>query len=162
MSKEISGADTDVEVDVQYASSAGNLPNQQQLDQWVRAALCNVDGPAEVVIRLVDEKESADLNTQYRGKKGPTNVLSFPAEVPEAVASPLLGDLVICAQIVQKEANQQGKLEIAHWAHMVVHGVLHLLGYDHQGSSQAREMERHEADVMQQLGFDDPYRIGAE
>ena len=112
---------------------------------------------AELTIRLVDEAESQQLNREYRGKDRPTNVLSFPADLPAVVESPLLGDLVICAPVVLREAKEQGKTVEAHWAHMVVHGVLHLLGYDHQNEQEAAEMEGIEAALLKEMGYRNPY-----
>jgi probable rRNA maturation factor len=106
---------------------------------------------------LVDEPESRALNERYRGKDRPTNVLSFPAELPEELDIPLLGDIVICAPLVAEEASSQGKPVEAHWAHLVVHGVLHLLGHDHQLESEAREMEALEVELLASLGFPNPY-----
>ena len=113
---------------------------------------------AEVTIRLVDEAESNQLNLTYRGKDKPTNVLSFPFECPPGVELPLLGDLIICRQVVEREANEQNKPLLAHWAHMVVHGSLHLLGYDHIDDEEAEEMEALEVEFMQALGYDNPYQ----
>jgi probable rRNA maturation factor len=113
-------------------------------------------------VRIVDEQESAELNEQYRHKQGPTNVLSFPFECPPGVELNLLGDLVICAPVVQREAQQQQKQELAHWAHMVVHGTLHLLGYDHLQQDEAEAMENREIRIMEDLGYSDPYRLNEE
>jgi probable rRNA maturation factor len=115
-------------------------------------------------VRVVDERESAELNSRYRGKKGATNVLSFPAESPappKATAVDLLpfGDVVICAAVVEREARAQGKLLAAHWAHMIVHGALHLQGYDHEKPRDAAAMEARERTLLAKLGFPDPYSI---
>ncbi|MGS6552627.1 rRNA maturation RNase YbeY [Escherichia coli] len=112
---------------------------------------------SEVTIRVVDTAESHSLNLTYRGKDKPTNVLSFPFEVPPGMEMSLLGDLVICRQVVEKEAQEQGKPLEAHWAHMVVHGSLHLLGYDHIEDDEAEEMEALETEIMLALGYEDPY-----
>ena len=112
---------------------------------------------AELSIRIVDEAESADLNHTYRHKSGPTNVLSFPCEVPDGVPLDLLGDLVICAPVVAREAQAQGKASEAHWAHMVIHGVLHLRGYDHIDTAEAERMEALEIDILSRLGYPNPY-----
>ncbi|EEQ20787.1 metalloprotease [Yersinia intermedia ATCC 29909] len=112
---------------------------------------------AEVTVRLVDEAESHELNLTYRGKDKPTNVLSFPFEAPPEIELPLLGDLIICRQVVEQEAIEQEKALLAHWAHMVVHGSLHLLGYDHIVDDEAEEMESIETEIMQSLGYPDPY-----
>ena len=112
----------------------------------------------EITIRVVDNQESQQLNHQYRDKDRPTNVLSFPFEAPPGIDMPLLGDLVICAQVVEDEAKQQGKPVINHWAHMIVHGTLHLLGFDHIEEAQAEEMESLEIALLAKLDIDDPYQ----
>jgi len=119
--------------------------------------MTSVELPVEMVIRVVDEAESRQLNNQYRGKDTSTNVLSFPFEAPAGIASSHLGDLVICAPVVKREARTQNKKEIDHWAHMVVHGVLHLQGYDHQTDEQAEQMERLEKKILEGFGIRDPY-----
>lgn len=146
-------------IDIQQASTAdaSQLPSDEQFEIWVEAALQQHMSEAELSVRIVDEDESQALNLQYRGKDKPTNVLSFPCELPDGVELPLLGDLVICAQVVAKEALEQGKLLHAHWAHMVVHGTLHLLGYDHIEDSEAEEMEAIEIQVLLELGYPNPY-----
>ena len=111
----------------------------------------------EIGIACVDHDESHKLNLEYRGKDKSTNVLSFPFECPDEVELPLLGDLVICRQVVEREAIEQEKPLMAHWAHMIVHGSLHLLGYDHIEDDEAEEMESLETEIMQGLGFADPY-----
>jgi len=116
----------------------------------------------QLVVRLVDEQESADLNLNYRHKAGPTNVLSFPFEPPPGVRDSHLGDLVICAQVVRREAMEQGKPEADHWAHMLVHGVLHLLGYDHQDETEAERMESLERRILASCHIPDPYRDASE
>ena len=146
-----------LELEIQPASEIEELPTQEDFMLWVRAALFNCKEQVELVIRIVDEAESRQLNKDYRGKDRPTNVLSFPFAAPLEVASPLLGDLVICAPVVTKEARQQDKTELAHWAHMVVHGVLHLQGYDHQTDDEAEQMEGLERTILQRLHFPDPY-----
>ncbi len=113
---------------------------------------------AEVSLYIVDEAESQELNAQYRGKDKPTNVLSFPADIPEEVGVPLLGDLVVCAPVVEREAQEQGKTLEAHWAHMLVHGSLHLLGYDHIEDDEADVMEALETEIITGLGFPAPYQ----
>lgn len=146
-------------IDIQQASTAdaSQLPSDEQFELWVEAALQQRMSEAELSVRIVDEDESQALNLQYRGKDKPTNVLSFPCELPDGVELPLLGDLVICAQVVAKEALEQGKLLHAHWAHMVVHGTLHLLGYDHIEDGEAEEMEAIEIQVLLELGYPNPY-----
>ncbi|MFZ7230452.1 rRNA maturation RNase YbeY [Avibacterium avium] len=148
----------DVIVDLQIAvENSENLPTEQQFQQWATAAVQAENLQPEITIRVVDEAESQSLNATYRGKDYPTNVLSFPFECPEEVELPLLGDLVICRQVVEREAQEQGKPLMAHWVHMVVHGCLHLLGYDHIEDDEAEEMESLETEIMQDLGFADPY-----
>ncbi len=144
-------------LEVQYAISEDGLPTQADLQCWANAAMDNKKTGTELVIRIVNETESATLNQQYRNKPGATNVLSFPFQAPPPVESNLLGDLVICASVVSKQAAEQKKTERAHWAHMVVHGILHLLGYDHIQSAEAAEMEHMEIEILAQLGFSDPY-----
>ena len=149
-----------VVVTVQNASKDSGVPKRAQLERWALRALAE-DVRGELTIRIVDERESAELNSRYRGKKGATNVLSFPAEVPAAGGEELLpyGDVVICAAVVEREARAQGKPLAAHWAHMVVHGALHLQGYDHENVRDAGIMEARERAVLAELGFADPYSI---
>lgn len=145
-------------VDLQIATeNIEGLPTEEQIVQWATAAVQPEGDEVEMTVRIVDEAESHELNLTYRGKDRPTNVLSFPFECPDEVELPLLGDLVICRQVVEREAAEQGKPLMAHWAHMVVHGSLHLLGYDHIEDDEAEEMESLETQIMQGLGFDDPY-----
>ena len=145
-------------VDLQIATeNIEGLPTEEQIVQWATAAVQPEGDEVEMTVRIVDESESHDLNLTYRGKDRPTNVLSFPFECPDEVELPLLGDLVICRQVVEREAVEQEKPLMAHWAHMVVHGSLHLLGYDHVEDNEAEEMESLETQIMQGLGFDDPY-----
>lgn len=151
-----------IDLDLQQASNAPFALSSQQLTEWAEAALNAVSTQAgearyELTIRVVDEAESQALNHEYRGKDKPTNVLSFPFEVPEHVELSLLGDLIICYQVVEREATEQNKTNLAHWAHMVVHGVLHLLGYDHIDDDEAEEMEAIEVKVLTLLGFANPY-----
>lgn len=145
------------DIEVQIASRASGLPTVAQLRRWARAALAEAPGRPELTVRIVDEAESAELNRTYRMVSGPTNVLSFPFEPPEPAKLPLLGDVVICAPVVEKEAREQNKTADAHWAHMVVHGALHLLGYDHQREGDAERMESEERRILARLGFSDPY-----
>ena len=145
-------------VDLQIATeNIEGLPTEEQIVQWATAAVQPEGDEVEMTVRIVDEAESHELNLTYRGKDRPTNVLSFPFECPDEVELPLLGDLVICRQVVEREAAEQEKALIAHWANMVVHGSLHLLGYDHIEDDEAEEMESLETQIMQGLGFDDPY-----
>ncbi len=146
-------------LDLQLAcADTANLPSEADFQRWLDAAVLPFQEEAEVTIRLVDEAESNQLNLTYRGKDKPTNVLSFPFECPPGVELPLLGDLIICRQVVEREASEQNKPLLAHWAHMVVHGSLHLLGYDHIDDEEAEEMEALEVEFMQALGFDNPYQ----
>lgn len=145
-----------IELDVQRATDRASLPGDGHFELWVGTALKTRPG-AVLTIRLVDEEESRELNAQYRGIDRATNVLSFPAELPPAIGIDLLGDIVICAPLVAREAERQGKSEIDHWAHLVIHGILHLLGRDHQESSEAREMESLETEFLESLGIPDPY-----
>ncbi|EIC22008.1 rRNA maturation RNase YbeY [Thiorhodovibrio frisius] len=151
-------------LDVQCATLA-EVPTQEDLACWASAALLAgrpTPAATEMTIRLVDEAESAALNRTYRGRTGPTNVLSFPFEHPPgAPATDLLGDLVICAPVVIAEAADQDKSPRAHWAHMVVHGTLHLLGQDHQSDEQASAMEALETRILTEIGFDTPYESGS-
>ena len=145
-------------VDLQIATeNLEGLPTEDQIVQWATAAVQPEGDEVEMTVRIVDEAESHELNLTYRGKDRPTNVLSFPFECPDEVELPLLGDLVICRQVVERETVEQEKPLMAHWAHMVVHGSLHLLGYDHIEDDEAEEMESLETQIMQGLGFDDPY-----
>jgi probable rRNA maturation factor len=147
-----------LELELQIATQQDTVPSKERFVSWSRAALRDEREQSEIVIRLVDEDEVQKLNREYRGKDKPTNVLSFPSNLPEIVNSDLLGDLVICVPVVMRESQEQGKTPEAHWAHMVVHGVLHLIGYDHQNEDEAQTMERLEGEVMASLGFQDPYR----
>ena len=139
------------------AGETDGQPDDEAFRRWVETALPPQPEPVELVIRLVGENESQQLNQTYRGKERPTNVLSFPFEAPPQVASPLLGDLVICVPVVAREAQEQGKSLEAHWAHLVIHGLLHLLGYDHQTDGEALQMESRERELLQQLNYPDPY-----
>jgi probable rRNA maturation factor len=145
-------------LDLQLACADGNnLPAETDFQRWLEAAVMPFQPESEVTIRLVDEAESNELNLTYRGKDKPTNVLSFPFEAPPGIELPLLGDLIICRQVVEQEAAEQGKTVEAHWAHMVVHGTLHLLGYDHIEDEEAEEMEALETEIILALGYPDPY-----
>ena len=147
-----------LELDVQIALDLPGLPAEADFRRWAEAALAGADyqQDAELTLRIVNEAESAALNETYRHKQGPTNVLSFPFEAPPEIDSALLGDIVICAPVVLREAIVQGKTPEAHWAHLVAHGVLHLLGYDHD-ETQAEAMEALEIRILAGLGFPDPY-----
>lgn len=139
----------------------GDVPDVTQFQSWIEATLDKEGSDSsdcELSIRLVDEVESAELNSMYRGKAEPTNVLSFPFDSVIAMEPRLLGDLVICSNIVKKEALAQNKAKQDHWAHMVVHGCLHLLGYDHIEDDEADEMEALEVTILKSLFINDPYQ----
>ncbi|ALM51782.1 rRNA maturation RNase YbeY [Halomonas huangheensis] len=146
-------------VDRQVASSALDLPAQDKLERWVDAVLEKFPeySDSELTVRFVDNDESQSLNRDYRGKDSPTNVLSFPFEAPEGLELPLLGDLIICHPVVVHEASAQAKALADHYAHMVVHGTLHLLGLDHIEDDEAEHMESLERDILASLGIADPY-----
>jgi probable rRNA maturation factor len=145
-------------VSVQVVTTAKGLPSRASLSAWVQAALAGVRRRSVcVTVRIVGKNESKALNSRFRGKQKPTNVLSFPFEAPPGTRSDLLGDVVICADVVRREAREQGKFERAHWAHMVVHGIMHLRGYDHERSREAAVMEARETRVLKTLGFPNPY-----
>lgn len=147
-----------IDLDLQIATDAADLPSEAQFQQWVATALAGRLEEAELTIRIVDDAESAELNETYRGKQGPTNVLSFPFEAPPGVELPLLGDIIICAPKVAREAEEQGKPLEAHWAHLTLHGCLHLLGYDHIEQEEAEAMEALETELLAALGYADPYQ----
>jgi probable rRNA maturation factor len=147
-----------IELQVQNASSVAAVPPDEEFSLWVTAAL-QKHGDAVLTIRLVDSDESQALNSRFRGQDKPTNVLSFPADLPDEIDLPLLGDIVICAPLVESEALEQGKTLQSHWAHLSIHGVFHLLGHDHQSDEEALEMETLESQVMTTLGFPDPYAV---
>ncbi|WP_231760001.1 rRNA maturation RNase YbeY [Microbulbifer elongatus] len=157
LSESQSRSPADVLLDVQRATSCSQLPADTDLALWASVAVGEHRAHAEIALRIVDEDESQALNHQYRGKDKPTNVLSFPADIPPELGLPLLGDLVICAPVVAREAEQQHKALSAHWAHMVVHGTLHLLGYDHIEDDEAEIMENLETRILGSLGIKDPY-----
>jgi probable rRNA maturation factor len=137
---------------VQYAAKPADVPNRARMRRWVQAAL---QKPAELTLRVVDEDEGRTLNRDYRGKDYATNVLTFVYDDDPVVA----GDIVLCAPVVSREAREQGKTPEAHYAHLVVHGVLHLQGYDHENDADAQTMEAREAEILRKLGYDDPYKI---
>jgi probable rRNA maturation factor len=145
---------------VAYAVPRTGLPAATSFRQWTAAVLQGKVKRAELALRLVDADEGQALNRQYRGKDYPTNVLSFPAELPPGLPPEMmsaLGDIVICAPVVQREALAQGKRVRDHYAHLTVHGVLHLLGYDHEHPTEAEAMETLERQILAGLGFSDPY-----
>ncbi|OAI18036.1 rRNA maturation factor [Methylomonas lenta] len=145
-------------LDIQIATEISDYPSEQQFQQWMDTVLTDKEQNSEIVIRLVDVAESAELNQQYRHKSGPTNILSFPFEAPEGIEMDLLGDLVICAPKIVDEASQQNKQLNDHWAHITIHGILHLLGYDHIEDSEAEEMEALEIKFLHMLKIANPYQ----
>ncbi|MFP3019672.1 MAG: rRNA maturation RNase YbeY [Arsenophonus sp.] len=146
-------------LDLQLACRNHNgLPTKIIFQNWLEIFLPYFQSKNEITIRIVDTLESQDLNLKYRGKNKPTNVLSFPFEAIENITLPLLGDLVICRQVIEKESVEQHKNLNAHWAHIVIHGCLHLLGYDHQNNYEAEKMETIETEIIEKLGYFDPYR----
>lgn len=145
-------------LDFQIVSQSKQLPGKEQFQLWVDAVLTDGSQDSEIVIRIVDEAEMIQFNEQYRNKKGSTNILSFPFDPPEEADSCLLGDLLVCAPIVELEAQQQNKILTHHWAHMIVHGVLHLIGYDHINDLDADEMESLEIKILKSIKIDNPYQ----
>jgi len=145
-------------VDLQNDETFDLVPSEQQFRQWITAALQKAYPRLEQTIRIVGETESRELNNRYRGKDSATNVLAFPGD-NELLDYDCLGDLVICAPVVAAEASQQGKPVEAHWAHMVVHGMLHLQGFDHQSDDDTRQMETLEIKILRALGYTNPYNV---
>ena len=162
----VASGEESINVDIQRASVAAFVPTDEEVQQSiaVAAAESGSDVRGDVSVRIVDEAEMTELNHRYRGKQRSTNVLAFPAELGDLPGLPasdagLLGDLVICAPVVAREAEEQRKPAAVHWAHMVVHGMLHLLGYDHETDAEAREMESLEIAALARLGVENPYKI---
>ncbi|HET8899666.1 MAG TPA: rRNA maturation RNase YbeY [Rhodanobacteraceae bacterium] len=158
--KAASRASTPCLVHLGYALPRAGIPASTSFQRWGQAALhaAKRRGATELSIRLVDTDEGRELNRHYRGKDYATNVLSFPVELPPGVKSPLIGDLVICAPVVAREALEQGKTTRNHYAHLTIHGVLHLLGFDHIEPAEAERMEALETRILASLGIDDPYQ----
>lgn len=143
-------------INIQCVTEDAFVPTPSQIRKWAKQALAGRIASAEITIRIIDQAEMMQLNESYRHKKGPTNVLSFPyGEEGE------IGDIAICADVVNREAKEQNKTSESHWAHMIVHGVLHLLGYDHQEQKEAEEMEKEEIQLLKKFGFNNPYDLGA-
>ncbi len=136
---------------VQYATNIAGTPTRQQFRRWIKAALMQA---VEITLRIVDENEGCDLNYHFRGKNNATNVLTFVYDDTQ----PLSGDIVLCTAIIEQEAQQQRKSLTAHYAHLTVHGVLHLQGYDHQNDTEAAIMEQLETEIITKLGYDNPYK----
>ncbi|ROR98732.1 putative rRNA maturation factor [Sinobacterium caligoides] len=145
-----------LDIDLQIAVDSA-CPSEAQFERWVTAAIADRRAEAELSLRITDSAEVQELNRSYRQQDKPTNVLSFPADLPPELNIPLLGDIIISAEVVDCEAQQQGKLAEAHWAHMVVHGTLHLLGYDHIDDDEAEEMEALETEILTSMGYPAPY-----
>lgn len=152
------------DITIQHTTDKHSVPANTLLRHYAKAALQRKLQAAELNIRIVSIPDITELNTTYRHKQGPTNILSFPFDAPPDIdfGVPILGDLVICADIVNKEAEDQGKTKEAHWAHMVIHGVLHLLGYDHENDQDAEKMEALEIIILEKLDFPNPYHINQE
>jgi probable rRNA maturation factor len=146
-----------VTVEVQYAETGMDAPSEESFQQWSAIIPVECASSKEVSIRVVNEDEIAELNSRFRQKQGATNVLAFPAEIPAGVELNFIGDIVICAPIVIKQAQEQGKSMESHWAHMTLHGILHLLGYDHIDSQDAEVMEALEVQLLTDLGYANPY-----
>ena len=168
MTTQLSESSMNAIIDLQLISERCDIPSQQDMQFWVDTLLSHLQlVKKEITVRIVDEQEIQQLNQQYRGKDSTTNVLSFPFDMPEVMTSDdvqiddslsqFLGDIVICAAVVQNESEQQDKLINHHWAHLLIHGVLHLVGYDHIETADAEEMESIEIAVLQKLSIDDPY-----
>lgn len=145
-------------VDIQIESQSHYLPTPEQFQRWVDTILKNSEEDSEIVIRIVDEPEMIQFNEQYRQKKGTTNILSFPFDAPDEIESILLGDLLICAPVIEQEAQLQNKKLEHHWSHMIIHGILHLLGYDHIDNDEAKEMEALEINILSAMNIANPYQ----
>lgn len=135
------------------------VPDLKTLEQWINLTLPEDQQYRAITVRVVDKTESQALNTRYRNQPKPTNILSFPFDPPMGIHSDLLGDLVVCPEVIEQEAREQGKLIVAHWAHLIVHGTLHLLDYNHLNEHDAAMMESKEIDILSQLNFPNPYEI---
>jgi len=160
--------DGTLRVECQFASRRPWVPSRRRLGDWAAAAwegagprarrvVLAGGGPATVCVRVVGPRESRRLNRDFRGSDRPTNVLSFPSSATERELCGALGDLVVCATVVAREAREQRKPRSAHWAHMIAHGVLHLAGFDHERAGQARVMERREVAILAAFGYQNPY-----
>jgi len=151
-----------IELEVQRATKSVNVPGDEKFQTWVDAALEGNPDRVTLTIRVVDEVEARQFNLEYRDKDYATNVLSFPADLPEGLPEDIrdseLGDLLICAPVVLSEALEQRRSETEHWAHLTIHGVLHLLGYDHEQAAEAAVMESLEIEILAKLGISDPYQ----
>ena len=146
-------------VDIQLADSSAKTPDAQHIRGWVAAVFTTLGrSPLALTVRVIGEEEMAKLNRRYRGRNQSTNVLSFPIEPLPGMRTDLLGDIVVCGPVVDREAAIQHKSPMGHWAHMVVHGLLHLFGYDHESDQDAMAMEALEKSMLEGLGYSDPYQ----
>ena len=149
-----------MQLDLQVLVSDPELPAAKDFEQWTHAALSIAEHPGgELTLRVVSEEEMSSLNLRFRGHHGSPNVLSFPVDDPPGITSGILGDILVCPAVLRREATGSETSLAAHWAHMVVHGVLHLCGYDHQSECDAHVMEGLESDVLQGFGFTNPHRV---
>lgn len=146
-----------MQLNLQIIDKQTDIPTKTQFNKWVKTALPKEQQNAELTIRIVDQNEIKGLNSKYRHKNKPTNVLSFPTDLPPEIDINLLGDIVVCAEVVAAEAKEQNKTLDEHWAHIVIHGVLHLLGYDHIETGDAEVMEAKEVQILDKLGYENPY-----
>lgn len=150
-------------ITIQNTVAKALTPPNTLLKSWAKKTLENFDAATDITIRIVDTEEMTLLNQTYRNKSGPTNVLSFPLSFPEEIEAnmelPIRGDIALCAEVINQQAKEQHKPTVAHWAHLVVHGVLHLLGYDHETPDEAQEMETSEIEILNLLGFANPYDL---
>ena len=150
-----------LDLEVQRVSASTDIPGDERFQLWVDTALAGKKEGCTLVIRIVDEPEARCLNRDFRDRDYATNVLSFPAELPDGLPAEIrqsqLGDLLICAPVVASEAREQSRPEVDHWAHLTIHGVLHLLGYDHEQAEDAEVMESLETEILAKLGISDPY-----
>ena len=146
-----------MDMEIQNVSGISSLPSNETIIHWAELALDEKHKDAEITLRVVDEKEGHMLNKEWRNKDSATNVLSFPIGEPIEQAPHLLGDIVVCAPIVEKEAKIQEKKIEAHWAHLIIHGILHLQGYDHQSDDDANTMESKEIEILKKIGYANPY-----
>jgi probable rRNA maturation factor len=142
-------------ITIQHASQIANIPNDRALHKWISAAINALTKPVELTLRIVNAAEARNLNSAFRGKDYATNVLTFVYSEPKAKV--LHGDIVLCAQVLAREAREQGKPINAHYAHLIVHGVLHLAGFDHEAEKDAKKMEALETKIVMRLGFLHPY-----
>jgi probable rRNA maturation factor len=150
--------DDNHQISVEYAVDSHSLPSPEQIRGWVGNALTGLCASASLDVRVVDSEEIRLANHRYRHIDKATNVLSFPADLPPEIELNHLGDILISAAVVEEEADSQGKTCEAHWAHLITHGVLHLLGHDHEEDSAALEMETLEREILARIGIDDPYQ----